>query len=122
MSDQTLTDARLVALSELIDEHLAHQTGDHAAIMWQRVGKLAEEVGETVTALIGAQGSNPRKGYYAGYDDVADELLDVAITALGAYVHVVDSLTPLAALENKVAQVYDRFTEAGSLARGDTDD
>lgn len=49
-----------------------------------RILKLTEEAGEAAAAWIGASGQNPRKGVTHTYADVADELADVAFTALVA--------------------------------------
>ncbi|NMO51499.1 hypothetical protein HH310_09885 [Actinoplanes sp. TBRC 11911] len=49
-----------------------------------RILKLTEEAGEAAAAWIGANGQNPRKGVTHTYEDVADELADVAFTALVA--------------------------------------
>lgn len=49
-----------------------------------RIMKLAEELGEVNAAVIGATGQNPRKGFSHSWGDVADELADVALTALVA--------------------------------------
>lgn len=49
-----------------------------------RILKLTEEVGEAAAAWIGATGQNPRKGVTHTYSDVAQELADVAFTALVA--------------------------------------
>src|SRR5512138_2302215 len=76
----------LTALSEWIDAGNADR--DPEAVTLHRLIKLAEENGEVVTAVIGALGSNPRKGVTHSLDDVRAELLDVAITALGAYEHL----------------------------------
>ena len=76
----------LVRLSKWIDAGNADR--DPEALLLHRVIKLSEEAGEVVTALIGALGANPRKGVTNGMDEVLDELLDVAITALGAYEHI----------------------------------
>lgn len=43
-----------------------------------------------IRAYIGATGQNPRKGQTHTIDDVNSELLDVALTALGAYEHLND--------------------------------
>ena len=51
---------------------------------WERVAKVAEESGETIEALIGQFGQNPRKGVVGDKHTVIKELLDVAVTALGA--------------------------------------
>lgn len=49
-----------------------------------RLLKLVEEAGEVASAYAGAVGQNPRKGRTHTYVDVADELCDVALTALVA--------------------------------------
>ncbi|WP_111026743.1 MazG-like family protein [Curtobacterium sp. MCBD17_040] len=54
----------------------------------RRIRKLVEEVGEAGAALCGAVGENPRKGVTHTFDDVKGELLDVAVTALGALEHL----------------------------------
>lgn len=76
----------LVALSEWIDAHLADR--DPEAATWGRIAKIAEETGEVISAYIGATGQNPRKGQTGGTDQVVDELLDVAVTALAAVEHL----------------------------------
>lgn len=78
--------AALTALSNWIDAGNSHR--DPEALTLHRLIKLAEEAGEVVTAVIGAYGANPRKGVTNGFDKVLDELLDVAVTALGAYEHI----------------------------------
>jgi len=80
--------AGVVALSAWIDGHPANAVRDVEAQLWGRIAKIQEEAGEVVSALIGATGQNPRKGVTHGMDDVAKELLDVAVTALTAYEHV----------------------------------
>ncbi|WP_240917785.1 MazG-like family protein [Phycicoccus sp. HDW14] len=57
-------------------------------VTWARVAKIAEECGEVVAAYIGVTGQNPRKGVAGSMDDVVDELLDVALTALAAVEHL----------------------------------
>lgn len=49
-----------------------------------RIAKCGEESGEAVDARIRALGQNPRKGTTATAEDVANELCDVAVTALVA--------------------------------------
>lgn len=60
-----------------------------AEIDWQRVGKVGEEFGEVIEALINVTGANPRKGQSGGWNDVCNELLDVALCALGAHAHLI---------------------------------
>lgn len=117
----------LLRLSKWIDAGNAGR--DPEAVTLHRVIKLAEEAGEVVTALIGALGANPRKGVTNGMEKVLDELLDVAITALGAYEHLDGhSGHALYRLERKIEAVVKRavpcdhtkyalLNEDGSLQR-----
>src|SRR3954470_20273329 len=84
----TTAQENLVALSRWIDEGNSHR--DPEAQLWGRVAKIAEEHGEAVAALIGLTGQNPRKGVTHSREQLIDELLDVAITALGAVEHLTD--------------------------------
>lgn len=54
----------------------------------RRIDKLMEEVGEVGQALGGMTGENPRKGFTHSREHVMKELLDVAVTALGAWEHM----------------------------------
>jgi hypothetical protein len=104
---------RLVGLSEWIDAGNTHR--DPEAVLWGRVAKLTEEAGEATAALIGWTGQNPRKGVTHTREDVVSELLDVAITALGAVEHIRrhdGQALPL--LVQKIAAVHERaiVTEA----------
>lgn len=106
--DDASTGERLAALSQWIDGSNVHR--DPEAVTWGRLGKLQEEMGETadellllavrhwglnsaagrlIAAFIGATGQNPRKGVTHTTDDVVKELLDCAVTALGAVEHLV---------------------------------
>lgn len=49
-----------------------------------QVLKLAEEVGEAAQAVIGARGTNPRKGHSHTWTDVQDEVADTVITGMVA--------------------------------------
>ncbi|MCR6649734.1 MAG: MazG-like family protein [Cellulomonas sp.] len=107
MAERASTDA-LVALSRWID---AGQpvTRDPEAVTWGRIAKLTEESGEVVAAFIGATGQNPRKGVTHTIADVGDELLDVAITALGAYEHLTQHQgLALRRLDDKIVAVAAR--------------
>ena len=64
---------------------------DRAARTWGRIAFVAEEVGEAISAHIGATGQNPRKGVVGSTDDVIRELLDVAVAALAAVEHLDDN-------------------------------
>lgn len=78
------TPAPLAYLSRWLDESQGDR--DAEAVLWGRVAKVSEEAGEAIAALIGATGQHPRRSPLRGnthsYDDVVDELLDVAITAI----------------------------------------
>ncbi len=97
----------LMEFSKWIDdtypEHIVKGGELHAR---RRIDKLMEEVGEVGEALGGLYGENPRKGVTHSLHDVLEELLDVAVTALGAY----ESLAPnpghtLDALDSKIISV-----------------
>jgi len=84
--DHDLAEHALTALSEWIDAGNAHR--DPEAVTWGRLAKITEEAGEVIAAWIGATGQNPRKGTTHGINQVIEELLDVAVTALGAIEHL----------------------------------
>ncbi len=108
MTEHVAAARRLVALSRRIDAGNAHR--DPEAVAWGRLAKLTEESGEVIAAYIGATGQNPRKGVTHSVDDVLAELLDVAVTALGAYEHLDDHQgRALRALDAKIHAVTDRL-------------
>lgn len=76
----------IVRLSQWIDD--ANRDRPAEAATWARIAKVAEEAGEVIAAHIGATGQNPRKGVTCSVDDVEEELLDVAVTALAAVEHL----------------------------------
>lgn len=78
--------ANLVALSKWIDAGNAGR--DPEAVTWGRLSKITEEAGEVIAAYIGYTGQNPRKGVTHQRHEVIEELLDVAVTALGALEHM----------------------------------
>jgi hypothetical protein len=96
--------AALVALSRWIDNGNAGR--DPEAVTWGRLAKLSEEVGEVIAAYIGVTGQNPRKGVTHVDLSVIDEVLDVAVTALGAYEHLTGhSGDAMARLQHKIVRV-----------------
>lgn len=98
---------QLVALSRWIDASNAHR--DPEAQDWSRIAKVGEEHGEVIAAYIGAIGQNPRKGVTHRLDDVIDELLDVAVTALAAVEHLRDHRgDALTLLDGKIRMVAAR--------------
>lgn len=93
-----------------ISEHYKQQP---LATDWSRVCKIGEELGETIQALIGATGQNPRKGFHGGYDEVLDELADVVITAIMAMQHFTkDPYRTKRLIITKLAKIEDRIIAA----------
>lgn len=86
MSDATadLIELRIAKLSAWIDGSYPADLDPEAHIR-RRVDKLMEEVGEVGEAVGGMFGENPRKGFTHTRADVLAELLDVMVTAAGAY-------------------------------------
>lgn len=83
--DLALLGRRAAAISTWLDEQIKL---DDEALTLCRVSKCANEAGEALDALEKAMGINPRKGVCGQWEDVRKELLDVALTALGAYEHL----------------------------------
>ena len=81
--------------------------GTGRAEMSMRILKIAEEFGEASAAWVGATGQNPRKGVTHGLPDVADELGDVAFTALVAAASL--GFDPRAVLAGVAAKVGERL-------------
>lgn len=79
---------RTATLSSWLDQELTKTKVSPELLTRIRVDKIAEETGEVFDALTGITGTNPRKGVVGSWDDVRTELLDVALTALGAYEHL----------------------------------
>ncbi|MEU0336673.1 MazG-like family protein [Streptomyces sp. NPDC006193] len=74
-------------IRRLADTFSGHDTGNglRPGEQWTlQVLKLTEEVGEAAQAVIGARGSNPRKGHSHTWEDVQDEVADVVITGMVA--------------------------------------
>lgn len=106
-----LTNQRLAALSGWIDDHNAHR--DAEARTWGRLAKLSEETGEAVAAYIGVTGQNPRKAILGHVGAVTDELYDVAITALGAVMHLHRNRPDADVIGTLLARIYDVCERAG---------
>ncbi|GII65614.1 hypothetical protein Skr01_56990 [Sphaerisporangium krabiense] len=103
MTDQWQT------LASLVDWlNRSNGTSDHETAI--RVMKVGEEFGEAVAAYVGMTGQNPRKGITHSAEDVAGELVDVAVTALVA----LHSFTrdPRGTFEAKLARIADRVATA----------
>lgn len=69
------------------DVSARYQAGDGLAQDWARVGKVIEELGETIAALIGYTGQNPRKGVTHDRADMLAELGDTVMTGILAIQH-----------------------------------
>lgn len=103
----------LIELSQWIDA--ANADRDPEARTWGRLAKIGEEFGEVIEAWIGATGQNPRKGVTGGEYQVIEELLDVAVTALGAVEHMTGHAGySLMFLVRKIHQVRDRAVGEGT--------
>lgn len=82
------TNQKLLAFSRWIDgSYEQHVQNNEELMLHRRLGKITEENGEVSEALSGYLGENPRKGRTHELKDVQKELLDVAVTALGAWSH-----------------------------------
>ena len=87
-----MSDDRLWRLVEVLDQSIDDGAGpayheQPLAQDWARVGKVQEEAGEAVDALIGVTAQNSRKGQYGSMDHLLDELADVATTGVYAIQH-----------------------------------
>ena len=77
---------------------------------WARVGKVIEELGESIRALIGFTGQNPRKKMTHTLDDLFEELADTALTALFAMQHFAkDDKTVALILSARLKTLYERM-------------
>lgn len=104
---ESLHDACLAGLSQWIDDSLTERSPE--GIVLHRTMKVAEEAGEVIAAVIGWTGANPRKGQTHDRDDVIAELLDVAVTALGAVEHLTGNQgKSREMLDRKILTVADR--------------
>lgn len=86
-------------------------------MLWGRVGKLGEEVGEAIQALIGVTGQNPRKGVQGTFIDVQNELADVVFTALCAMQHIsknTDNRSIDDILHDRLTHISHRISESAS--------
>lgn len=95
-------------LHEIYYAILRHQGPDpHPRLM-----KIGEEFGEVVSAYIGEQGLNKRKGNSHTPEDVANELCDVIITAFVALFDYVPY--PVSYFDAALERVCHRVREVGS--------
>lgn len=76
------TQQAMAEISRWIDESPANKGRAPLEALLLRALKIGEENGEMVANIIGWTGQNPRKGVTATLDEVIDEALDIAATAL----------------------------------------
>ncbi|MFD0967466.1 MazG-like family protein [Plantactinospora endophytica] len=88
---------------------LDRANGTDPAELTCRILKVTEEAGEAAGAWIGLVGQNPRKGVTHSLGDVADELADVALTALVAIESL--DLDARQVLDDRAARVHARLRE-----------
>ncbi|MEV6689538.1 MazG-like family protein [Streptomyces sp. NPDC051130] len=69
-------------LAAFFDEKAAHVPAEQRKVL--QVLKIGEEFGEAAQAVIGATGTNPRKGLSHTWDDVVAEVCDVMVTSMVA--------------------------------------
>jgi len=106
MTNQALS-LQINDISAWVDRSLADK--DPESILWHRVGKVGEEHGEAIEALIGATNGNPRKPGSHTLDDLRHELLDTALAALCAWAHMSgNAANPIGALAGHARLVHAR--------------
>ncbi|THA51109.1 MazG-like family protein [Streptomyces sp. A1136] len=74
----------VAALAARFDEHDRARGVAREESVTVQILKIGEEFGEAAQAVIGAKGSNPRKGDSHTWDDVEAEVADVIVTAMVA--------------------------------------
>ena len=110
----TLSGVYVQAIDEWLDKGVEHM--DYGlqpmAQDWARISKVAEELGEAISAFIGATGQNPRKGITNDGNEVLEELADTAMTAILAIQHFTkDTDTTATILTDKLAAIYRRVPQ-----------
>lgn len=86
---------------------LDDRNGNSVPELSLRILKIVEEAGEAAAAWAGTLGQNPRKGITHTRQDVADELGDVAFTALVAAASL--GFDPAVVLAGVARKVVDRL-------------
>lgn len=88
-----LSDEFIIKQDRWLDENVAQRYKEQPLAQdWARIGKIQEELGEAVDALILFTGQNPRKGEIGTFHKVCQELADVVITATLALQHLTQDL------------------------------
>src|SRR4051812_46092163 len=98
---------RMWAAAGAAREWLDAANGTEPLELTCRVLKVTEEAGEAAQAWIGALGQNPRKGVTHTREQVADELADVAFTALVAMASI--GADPREVMDRVAAKVLRRM-------------
>ncbi|MEU5976317.1 MazG-like family protein [Streptomyces sp. NPDC047315] len=80
-----------------------------------RLLKISEEAGEVAQAWIGTVGQNPRKGVTHTVNDVADELVDVIVTAAVALATI--TTDPAGRLDAKLSEIAALRITAEEISR-----
>ena len=84
------------------------RSGDHRVHLLNRqMVQLTSELGEVADALIGATGANERKGFTHSYEEVADELGDIALTAIMTLFYCADD--PELVIRDTLAKYINRI-------------
>ncbi|WP_106403757.1 MazG-like family protein [Actinocorallia populi] len=97
--------------AEVVD-WLDRHSGDDDLQQTLRLLKIGEEYGEAISAWIGLQGQNPRKGVNADLADVQGELCDVILAAAVALLSITrDTTTAVNLLAGRADDVLDRITD-----------
>ncbi|WP_327307084.1 MazG-like family protein [Streptomyces sp. NBC_01298] len=78
----------IAALGARFDEHDRERGVAREESVTLQVLKIGEEFGEAAQAVIGAKGTNPRKGNSHTWGDVEAEVADVIVTAMVALVRM----------------------------------
>lgn len=106
--DDERVDAFIWEVVAVASRTLDEVNGSGPEQLTSRVLKIGEEYGEAVQAWFGTTGQNPRKGITHHRGHVADELGDIAITALVAACSM--GLDPRQVLADTAAKVAARFS------------
>jgi len=106
----------IVEVDKWLDDNVSQEYKDQPLAQdWARISKTAEEIGETVSAEIGATGQNPRKGMTSTKEDMLYELADTAMTAILAIQHFTkDNHETRDILRRKQEFIYRRLIDARS--------
>jgi NTP pyrophosphatase (non-canonical NTP hydrolase) len=87
-SDDSLQWESLANIDQWLDTKVSMEyKSQPLAQDWARIGKVIEELGEAIRAMVGYTGQNPRKGVTHSQQEMLDELADTAITAILAMLH-----------------------------------